>query len=479
MKRKRRLITGITLLLAAGFLLTSLASYFVSKSSLRSQIVNQQLPLTGDNIYSEIQRDLLRPIFISSLMAHDTFLRDWVIHGENGIAQITKYLNEIKTKYNAFTAFFVSDRSRRYYYADGILKTVNPSEPRDAWYFRVRQMKQDYEINIDPDMANRDAMTIFINFKVYDYRNRYIGATGVGLTVTAVKKILETYRLKYNRCIYFTDRLGNVMLHASGLERTLTNISVREEFTAVAGQILSQASGTFRIERKNRIIHLNTRQIPEFNWILIVEQSEDAAISGIRQTLLLNLFILAVITTTVLTITRATIGSYQRELERMASTDSLTGLYNRSAFDILLEENIKDATRNGSGFSILLFDLDYFKKINDTFGHLNGDRILVRFSELLQQSIRETDPLCRWGGEEFILLLKGCGIHEALHLSEKLRQKIADSTFHCGMEQIGVTVSIGAAAFKPGESSQQFIARADNALYRAKAGGRNNTVTAE
>ena len=89
----------ITLLLAAGFLATSFASYFTSRSSLKKEITLNTLPLTSDNIYSEIQRDLLRPIFICSLMANDTFLRDWVLNGEADPAEITKYLKEIKEKY--------------------------------------------------------------------------------------------------------------------------------------------------------------------------------------------------------------------------------------------------------------------------------------------------------------------------------------------------------------------------------------------
>ncbi|MBU1397663.1 MAG: GGDEF domain-containing protein, partial [Proteobacteria bacterium] len=164
--QKNRLILIISLLLITGFLITSLASFFVSRASLRSQISEKELPLTGDNIYSEIQRDLLSPVFISSLMAADTFLRDWVIKGEQDTTKITRYLKEIKTKYNTYTSFFISDRTSNYYYAGGILKKVSPEEDRDKWYYRVREMKPDYEINIDPDMANKDTMTIFINYRV-------------------------------------------------------------------------------------------------------------------------------------------------------------------------------------------------------------------------------------------------------------------------------------------------------------------------
>ena len=101
--RKRQLIFLLSLILVVGFLATSLVSYFVSLSSLRNQITSSSLPLTSDNIYSEIQRDLLRPIFISSLMANDTFFRDWVLDGERDAAQVTKYLKEIISRSrNAF-----------------------------------------------------------------------------------------------------------------------------------------------------------------------------------------------------------------------------------------------------------------------------------------------------------------------------------------------------------------------------------------
>ena len=138
------------------------------------------VPLTSDTLYSEIQQDLLKPIFVSSLMAHDTFLRDWVLDGERAAQPVVRYLNEIQQKYGAFTAFFVSDRSRTYYQNKGVLKQVREGEPRDVWFFRVRGMDHPYETNVDPDMANDDTMTIFINFRVLDYEGRFLGATGIG-----------------------------------------------------------------------------------------------------------------------------------------------------------------------------------------------------------------------------------------------------------------------------------------------------------
>lgn len=186
--RRRSLYILLTLVMAGGFLTISLLNYHTSKKAIHDSIVTSQLPLTSDNIYSEIQKDLIRPILISSLMAGDTFVRDWVLGGERDGTAMQRYLKEIMERHGAFTSFFVSDATRNYYHADGLLKQVREGEERDRWFFRVREMKEPYEINLDPDIANKDALTIFINFRVYDFDGRFIAATGIGLTADSVQK---------------------------------------------------------------------------------------------------------------------------------------------------------------------------------------------------------------------------------------------------------------------------------------------------
>ena len=118
---QRSLVLTLIALLGAGFLATSLLSYYASRASIRDSIVNTELPLTSDTVYSEIQKDLVRPILISSMMSRDTFLRDWVVAGERDPGQMTRYLNEVMTHYGAYTAFFVSNNSLTYYQAKGVL----------------------------------------------------------------------------------------------------------------------------------------------------------------------------------------------------------------------------------------------------------------------------------------------------------------------------------------------------------------------
>ena len=146
LSRKKHLLNGLGVLLLLATLGASLSSFVVSRTSIQSQLADTTLPLIGDTIYSEIQRDLLKPVFVASLMANNTFVHEWVNAGEANLPSMQRYLEIIKENYGAITAFFVSDHTHAYYYPEGILKYVKQSDRRDDWYFRVRQSSAPYEI---------------------------------------------------------------------------------------------------------------------------------------------------------------------------------------------------------------------------------------------------------------------------------------------------------------------------------------------
>ncbi len=479
LQSKNRIMLLLSLLLVGGFLLTSLASYFTSRASLRDEIAESALPLTSDNIYSEIQRDLLTPIFISSLMASDTFVRDWVLAGERDPEPMIRYLNEIQTRYKTFTSFFVSEQTGIYYHASGILKQVRPEEPRDRWYYRVREMASDYEINVDPDLANQDALTIFINHKVFDYQGRYLGATGVGLTVYAVKELIETYQQRYQRNIYFVDRQGRITLRSAGFTDEANSLQQMPGLAPLAETILASESSHLKYRRDGQDVLLNSRYIKEFDWYLLVEQSEGESFQKIFATLLGNLFICALITAIVLLITNAIINAYRKRLEKMATTDKLTGAYNRKAIEIFYPQLTAECRRNGTTFSLVLFDVDNFKAINDSYGHLAGDAVLKALTGLTGKTVRASDMFFRWGGDEFLLLLKGSGAAHARGMAEKLRQAVEACSVEYEGKAIAVTVSVGVAEALPGESEDQLLRRGDDALYAAKRNGRNRIELAK
>lgn len=317
---KARLIVWLGAILAIGFLSTTIGGYVVSRDSIRHGISAQALPLTADNIYSEIQKDLLRPVFISSLMAHDTFVRDWVLGGERNPDSIVRYLAEVKLKYDTVSSFLVSANSGKYYYADGVLKTVQPGNPADKWFYRVRDMAEPYETNIDPDMANRNTMTIFINYRVLDYEGRFIAATGVGLTLDTVNKLIDRYQEQFRRRIFFVDPQGTIVLAGKSMSEIRGSIRNMEGIGTLAERILQTGSTHTHLEytRNDAQVMVNSRFIPELGWFLIVEQEDLEETAPVRRIFLINLAIAAVAGLLVFGILLPAINRYQRRIEAMA-----------------------------------------------------------------------------------------------------------------------------------------------------------------
>ena len=476
MTRKYPILLILSLLLFTGFISNSLISYFSARDSLAREIEEGTLPLTGDNIYSEIQQDLLRPIFISSLMAHDTFLRDWVLGGELDNRAITRYLREIQSRYETESSFFASEKTRQYYHPSGPLKTIRRDDPQDSWYFDFKNSIEPYEINIDRDTANPDNLAVFINYKVYDFDGNLIGATGVGLSTSIVKQLIDDYQRRYNRDIFFIDRQGRVTLHSDTFSGA-SHIRDDQALGLYATRILTSPSSHFSYRDGADTLFVNSRLIPEFNWYLIVQQRTSPADDAIFHTLIFNLIGSLVITLLVLAIAWVTVSKFQRRLEDLARTDKLTGLANRQLLDHSLPQMLAQAQRRQEPLSCVLADLDGFKEINDHYGHPVGDQMISSIARLFANRTRSTDLVCRWGGDEFLFILPGCDEAQACDFAEELRHSVEHHKLKIGNDLIGVSLSLGITAWQPGESADHLITRADHALLNAKRDGRNRVYS--
>lgn len=477
--KKYRLLVWLSALLMVGFLTTSIAGYIVSRDTIRRDIVEQGLPLTGDSIYSEIQKNILRPTFISSLMAHNSLLRDWVLGGEKDTGQIVRYLAEVKQKYGAVTSFLVSERSHQYYYAGGLLKSVRETDQRDQWFFRVRDMRQPYEINVDYDMANHDAVTIFVNYRVLDYRGNFLGAAGVGLTLDTLARTIDDVQRRFHRSIYFVAPDGSVM--ATGRATHVPRGSIyRLPGIASIAPILNHSTEPTSLEyqQDHATVMVNSRFIPELGWYLVVSQNEREAVKPLQRVFVMNLVISAVVTLLVLLLTLFAVNRFRRRLENTAAVDAMTGLLNRQAFEFIFGQASSEVQRRQQPLAAILIDIDLFKRINDTHGHLAGDSVIRSVADTIRSAVRGGDVVSRWGGEEFLVLLKDCPLAPALAIAETVRQTVAEQRLDLAGTPVAVSVSIGVAQYVPQESLPELFSRADAALYRAKAGGRNRVEAA-
>jgi len=164
----------------------------------------------------------------------------------------------------------------------------------------------------------------------------------------------------------------------------------------------------------------------------------------------------------------------QLELREQALHDPLTGLYNRRYLDETLPREVQGARQQNDCLSIIMADIDNFKTTNDTYGHRVGDLFLVEIALLLKREARETDIVCRYGGEEFVLVLPGATADATEKRAEEIRQKCAQLIVQHEGEKLSITMSLGAATCPThGEQGEEIIMKADHALYDAKRMGRN------
>ena len=166
-------------------------------------------------------------------------------------------------------------------------------------------------------------------------------------------------------------------------------------------------------------------------------------------------------------------------LTEIAATDDLTGLLTRRFLESHLRGLVAGAARHGRPLSLVMLDVDNFKEINDTQGHAVGDQVLRAVVDRIRTRIRADDLLGRWGGDELVLVLPNVGLDGAMAAAEALRERIAASPVSADAQEIAVTVSVGAAAWRQGESAPELVGRADFAMYAAKRAGRNRAHRAD
>jgi len=169
--------------------------------------------------------------------------------------------------------------------------------------------------------------------------------------------------------------------------------------------------------------------------------------------------------------------SYRDQLKELALRDGLTGLYNHRSIMERIEEEISSANRRFAPLTMIMLDIDHFKKVNDTYGHQFGDEVLVNITNSLRHSFRKEDIIGRYGGEEFIVILPNANIKQAMLIGEKVRSKVEGLTWK--EKKFLVTISLGITLLQHGEKTSDFIKRADDHLYKAKNNGRNLVVSDE
>ena len=178
-------------------------------------------------------------------------------------------------------------------------------------------------------------------------------------------------------------------------------------------------------------------------------------------------------------VSKQAVDTLNTKLEELSRVDGLTSIFNRRYWEEQLVREFKRNVRSPGDSSIIMLDIDHFKKVNDTYGHLAGDEVIRLLAKLISTVSRETDICGRYGGEEFTILLPDTAAENVMVLAQRIRQSVEKLTIEYEQQSISFTVSVGIAQFDPAfEQHTQWLERVDKALYQAKAGGRNQVVIA-
>lgn len=472
MQFKNYVVFIVTFLLLTFSIGSSILNYVKSLEETQLELRERSLPLSIDNIYTEVQKNLIEPTLVSSMMANDTFLKDWLIHKEDEINKISRYLESIKNRYNMFSTFLVSEKSGNYYTSKGLLEQVKEENPNNDWYFKFKDIQDTYEINLDFNKFMGDTLIMFINYKIFDDEFHYIGATGIGIKISYINEMLKHFRLKYKFNVFFANKNGDIVL--SELENVdISKVQNVKELGLLEKGVLEENSRLLEYKKNGQSYILNSKYIKELNLYLFVEAEINKFTAEVEKTFIINLLISLLVTAIIIVIILYTVKSYNKKLENLASFDSLTQLPNRRSFNEYFEKSLKLYKRDNNPRSVIFFDIDNFKLINDNYGHLVGDNVLKRIATILNLQIRDCDSISRWGGEEFLILLNNSNLEQSVEVAEKLRSSLEHDVELSSFVEGGVTASFGVTTFKDNDGIEKIVSRADRALYKAKHGGKN------
>lgn len=474
---KIKLLSIFAILLICSFSTTSFLSYYSARNSLFEKLHSKTLPLAADKLHLSLKQEISFPITVAKQMANNIYVQDWLRNGEEDPKDIERYLQKIQFHNETFTSYYISDKTKRYYHPNGDFRVIDQGND-DHWYHEAKASKANYVLSIDQDEMNKNKWVVFVNYRSLDQKGAFLGITGVGVHLQSLQKHLDEHYETYKMKAYIVNKSGEVLFFGESIQDS--TLFMNPKMLQLSIEKLKYANSP--------IIQINDEQselvfvqsLGDFGWYLVLEDTMDRFDEVTKKALILNVSSSIIITILVLIIGYSAFSPYEQSLKKMAMIDPLSNALNRRAFHRFYQDAISSIERGlYERFSIVLLDIDKFKDVNDYYGHLAGDNVIKGVSNKLHAMLRKSDVVCRWGGEEFILLLPNCDALRAKMIAEKIRSAIEYEVFSIDGNKVKITISGGVIDFKLGDDESILIEKADRALYRAKETGRNKIILAE
>lgn len=479
MKKHLLLLVSLTicLILTVGFIGTAWISHQTYKAVLEDDIENIS-KLTSSHIYAEINGELTKPIFVAQTMANDSFLKGWLYEEQAAPAdaaaaqRLQEYLYAYRETYQYDAVYMISASSSIYYYFDGVNKVVSPENEHDDWYYDFLDSGLPYRLNIDTDEVNQNVQTVFVDCRIESADGTLLGVTGVGLKMSRLQELLQQHEDDYLLHAMLVDSSGDIAVCTDSSQIGTSNLFDAQSLRPLKDTILNN--------RETMEMHwypegqmdtcIITRYITNLDWFLVVQKDTQAIRSSFQVLLQKDFLVIAAMFVLLVALSAAVIRWYNRRMTLILNTDMLTGLPNQQAFS----QSFRPCPGQ-SGMTLFLFDIDHFKRINDTDGHIAGNRALAQVAALALEGMGSAGTLARWGGDEFIGTLPGSP-GEVEPILRNIQERIAAECHYGGG---AVTISTGLAAIQTGVQLDDLTRQADQALYASKARGGNCISHAE
>lgn len=394
--------------------------------------------------------------------------------------------------------------------ADGLVvlgRGLNKAE-RNSWldrnYFTELRDHPETGLHISKPLVGRVSRQYIISFaRRYNYPDgRFAGVVAAPIAISHFSQILSQFDLGPNGSLILRDadvglitrvpaiadktvgQIGNSAVSKEFRQQLKSGARTATYFTAAGADGLERLSTYRQLHQAPMLVIVSMAQRDYLmGWNIEVYRGLVMVGSFLLMSLLLGIFLLRALQQTekhqrLLEAQLAKISTLQAQLQEQAIRDPLTGLFNRRYLDETLARDLARAKREGHTLALTLLDLDGFKRINDTYGHMAGDQVLKTLSALLSKGARQTDTICRFGGEEFLVVLPNMSLDQARQKLDAWRLEFAQTLIQFGDASFKVTFSAGIAAYpQNGTDSGALIACADTALYRAKQTGRNRVLS--
>jgi len=446
------------------------SSYFTLKEVITKYNINQHQAIVP--LFSLINNEIIKPLDSAFFMANDTFIINYIEQDNIEQQVIVNYLTRPSNAYKMLT--FIAMEKHGYLLDSNNKKVLLDSEPAE-WYSRLNKKKE----HQFADIGNAEDPHLYFDIKIFNAQQEFLGFIGVAIDLNHFEQKFTEYQQRFGFELILVDEKNNITLSSNNFMKTeshhrseeLINIEKFEWYKVLSAENNHNEKMSVRsVEHQGKIIS----QLPldELNWKMFIisppatQQSEYWKLFTAR----IGLFIFLILV--LYTLFNLSIGHFKNRLVEDSETDFLTKLPNRSFIHWKYEELVK----SNKHISIVIADIDNFKKINDTYGHVVGDEVLRVIAKQFSNKLRQNDISCRWGGEEFVMLLPNTSVKHALEITERIRKNIEETPFSISSSNITFKTTVSFGIYESpltGSSLEQLIKNADSALYRAKDNGRN------